>query len=96
MLLHGVLINGKEVGEFEREFAKIHSRKFARGCASGTAAVYYAIRATLDTCEEPLIMPRDVGFRFYQSSNFISSDYSKLNNKDQATKREREHRAARI
>lgn len=41
----GFFINGKELTQFEKEFARFHHRNFACGVCSGTGALYYGLRA---------------------------------------------------
>lgn len=45
VLEHGILINGPELTEFEKQIAKLCSRKFAVGVNSGTDAIFLALKA---------------------------------------------------
>ena len=44
ILTTGMILNGPEVGNFEREVAGYCGANFAIGCGSGTAALYLALK----------------------------------------------------
>lgn len=44
-LIHGILINGPELVEFENKFAEYCGRKYCVGVSSGTDALFFALKA---------------------------------------------------
>jgi dTDP-4-amino-4,6-dideoxygalactose transaminase len=57
ILTSGMILNGPEVGDFEREVAAYCGANFAIGCGSGTAALYLALKCLHIGPGDEVILP---------------------------------------